>query len=242
MAENSDLSIYRGKDIIVTDHIKIHQPTIGEIEDYGEKEYFSLLSTFIATPFDMIAQLDQQGIDFTQITDFSLFMSVVPLIAKEQSQILFGDTDFSKYRQVATETGVVLMNQDSVISEPVYHILTKYLRKMHCIPPPKYDKVGNEQTKQKLIEFAYEDLKYASRKPYKSQLQNLVSSLVNHPYFKCNYFDVWNMPIYAFFDSLQRTSIINNVMSLQMGIYTGNVDYGKINKKELDWTRQLSKN
>ena len=74
MAENSDLSIYRGKDIEITDHIKIHQPTIGDIEEYGEKEYFSLISVFIATPFDMIAQLDQQGIDFTKITDFDLQM------------------------------------------------------------------------------------------------------------------------------------------------------------------------
>ena len=149
MTENSDLSIYRGKDIIVTDHIKIHQPTIGEIEEYGEKEYFSLVSTFVVTPFDMIAQLDQQGIDFTQITDFDLFMGLVTCIPQEQSQILFGDIDFSQYRQVLTETGVCLMNKQSVISEPVYHILAKYVRKMHCIAPPKYDKVGNEATKQK---------------------------------------------------------------------------------------------
>ena len=242
MTENSDLSIYRGKDIIVTDHIKIHQPTIGEIEEYGEKEYFSLVSTFVVTPFDMIAQLDQQGIDFTQITDFDLFMGLVTCIPQEQSQILFGDIDFSQYRQVLTETGVCLMNKQSVISEPVYHILAKYVRKMHCIAPPKYDKVGNEATKQKLIEFAYDDLKYASRRPYKSQLQNLVSALVNHPYFKCSYYDVWDMPVYAFYDSLQRTSIINNVMNLYQSIYSGNIDCNKINKKELDWTRQLSKN
>lgn len=242
MAENSDLSIYRGKDIIITDHIKIHQPTIGQIEEYGEREYFSLVSTFIVTPFDMIAQLDKQGIDFTQISDFALFMGLLPCVPKEHSQILFGDTDFTEYRQVATENGIVLMSRESVISEPVYHILAKYMRKIHCIAPPKYDKVGNEATKQKLIEFAYEDLKYASRKPYKSQLQNLVSALVNHPYFKCNYYDVWDMPVFAFYDSLQRVGIVSNVMNLYQGIYSGNVDCSKINKKELDWTRQLGKN
>ena len=83
MVENDDLSIYRGKDIIITDHIKIRQPTIGEIEEYGEKEYFSLISIFIATPFDMIAQLDQQGIDFTQITDFDLFRGLIGYVEKK---------------------------------------------------------------------------------------------------------------------------------------------------------------
>lgn len=240
MIENDDLSIYRGKDIIITDHIKIRQPTIGEIEEYGEKEYFSLISTFIATPFDMIAQLDQQGIDFTQITDFDLFRGLIGYVEKRQSQILFGDVDFTKFREVMTETGVALVNEKSVISEPVYRIIAKYLRKVHCIAPPKYDKVGNEATKKKLIEFAYDDLKYAKRRPYKSQLQSLVSALVNHPYFKCSYFDVWDMPVYAFYDSLQRVGIISNVMHLYQGIYGGNVDSSKIHKKELDWTRPLS--
>lgn len=240
MTENSDLSIYRGKDIIITDHIKIHQPKIGEIEEYGEKEYFSLVSTFIATPFDMIAQLDQQGIDFTKITDFDLFMGLIPFVSKEQSQILFGEIDFTEYRQVMTDNGIILTDGESVISEPVYRIMAKYLRKIHCFAPPKYDKVGNEETKKKLIEFAYDDLKYASRKKYRSQLQNIVSALVNHPYFKLNYFEVWNMPVYAFYDSLQRTGIINSVMNLYHGIYSGAIDGTKINKKELDWTRQLS--
>jgi hypothetical protein len=46
--------------------------------------------------------------------------------------------------------------------------------------------------------------------------------------------------VYAFYDSLQRTGIINSVMNLYHGIYSGTIDGTKINKKELDWTRQLS--
>jgi hypothetical protein len=239
MAENSDLSIYRGKDVEITDHIKIRQPTIGEVEEYGEKEYYSLISTFIATPFDMIAQLDQQGIDFTQIKDFELFIMLMSGLEQDKTSILFGDVDFSKYRVVSTKTGISLMNENSIISEPVYRIIAKYIRKLHCIAPPKYDKVGNEATKRKLIEFAYDDLKYAKRKPYKSQLQGLVSALVNHPYFKLNYFEVWDMPIFAFYDSLQRIGVISGVEHLCQGIYTGKLDGTKINKKELDWTRPI---
>ena len=48
----SDLQLYFGDDYVINDHIKIHQPTIGELADYGEASYFSMIHTLTATPSD----------------------------------------------------------------------------------------------------------------------------------------------------------------------------------------------
>lgn len=240
MNNNDLLKIYRGGDYSVTDYIKIKQPTIGQIADYGEKEYFSMISSFIMTPFDVIAQLDKIGIDFTTITSYQLFCLTVNGLKKESTSILFGDVDFSKYKVSEDNGNIVLKYENSIISEPVYNLLSNRIRKMHNLSDPKYQRVGNELTKQKMIEYAYDDLRATSRKKYKSRLLSLVSSLVNHPDFKYGYFEIWNMPIFAFYDSIKRINVIENTRNLYQGVYAGTVDASKINKKEFDWMRNLS--
>lgn len=230
--------MFCGEDFYVTETITIKQPTLREISNYGEMKYYQLLHPFVASPFDMIAQLDQAGIDFTKITSYQLFCLLVTSIQQSESAILFGDTDFSRYRIVYNQNGdMELRYRDSVISEPIYKIISDHLRKVNNLAPPKYKKVGNEYTKQKMIEYAYRDLKHASRKKIKSQLQSLISALVNHPNFKYGINEVWDIKIYAFYDSVKRINIIENARNLYTGLYSGCVDLNKINKKEFDWMR-----
>ena len=40
---NDELKVYRGEDFVVSDHIIIHQPTLDEICNYGEQEYYSMI-------------------------------------------------------------------------------------------------------------------------------------------------------------------------------------------------------
>lgn len=232
------LKMYRGEDFKVTEHITVRQPTLREICDYGEIEYYQLIHPFVASPFDMIAQLDKIGIDFTQISSYQLFCLLVTSIQQPKSAILFGDTDFSKYRVVYDQHGnIELRYRDSIISESVYKVISDYLRKMNNLATPKYTSVGNEYTKQKMIEYAYRDLKYASRKKVKSQLQSLISALVNHPNFKYGINEVWDMKICAFYDSVKRINIIETARNLCAGLYSGSIDLSKINKKEFNWMR-----
>ena len=50
--EIDELQMYFGEDYIINDKIKIHQPLIGEIIDYGERSYFSTIHTICAIPSD----------------------------------------------------------------------------------------------------------------------------------------------------------------------------------------------
>ena len=48
--KNDELKIYRGEDFVISDYIKIHQPSLDEICNYGEIEYFKMLYQLTATP------------------------------------------------------------------------------------------------------------------------------------------------------------------------------------------------
>lgn len=46
------LFLYFGDDYVVNDRITLMQPTIGQIVDYGEAKYFSMVHTLTAIPSD----------------------------------------------------------------------------------------------------------------------------------------------------------------------------------------------
>ena len=122
------LSVLRGKDIEIADNITIHQPTLGEIEEYDEFAYMSMVSTFVCTPFDMIAQLDKGGFDFTKVTSFQLFCLLCRQLKQSETKILFGDLDFSSLRAVANERNQIeLRNKNVVITEKVYQDISDSL-------------------------------------------------------------------------------------------------------------------
>ena len=96
---NDELKVYRGEDYIVSEHIKIHQPSLGEICDYGERDYYSMIYQLTSTPQSMKWQLWDIGIDYTKITPFELFYSLLyKMYPKEKTSIIFGDLDFTKFK------------------------------------------------------------------------------------------------------------------------------------------------
>ena len=54
MFELDDLKIYRGNDIQITPKITVTQPTIGQIEEFGEKRYFNAVYTLTAVGADCV--------------------------------------------------------------------------------------------------------------------------------------------------------------------------------------------
>ena len=52
MFEIDPLQLYFGDDYIINDKIKIKQAKIGDIVDFGEVKYFSVVHTLTAIPSD----------------------------------------------------------------------------------------------------------------------------------------------------------------------------------------------
>ena len=143
---NDELKLYRGEDYIITDYIRIHQPTLNEICDYGEKEYFSMVHTLTATPQNLKFQLWDMGIDYTEITPYELFYSILyKMFSQEQTSILFGDLDLTKFEVFQNKkSGLVFMKQeDIIIDEYVYNLIMNYLRGVHNIKKDEWMPMNN---------------------------------------------------------------------------------------------------
>ena len=235
------LSMLRGRDCVLSDIITIRQPSLGEIEEYGESKYLNMLSVFVSSPFDMIAQLDDANIDFTKITSYQLFCLFYQTLEKSKTKILFGDFDFSKLKKIHNGNKIELRTENAIIDEEVFNDIVQVIRTINCLSPPKFKNVANEYTKQRMIEFAHSELEFAKRRKNKPQsmFSTLISRAVNHPYFKYKLKDVWDMKVYAFYDSLKSINIIENSNYLNAGAYSGNIDISKINKNELNWLREI---
>ena len=98
LLEVDELALYFGDPYIVNDYITITIPNIGEVVKYGERQYYSMVQTISAIPSEMKSQLWDMGLDWTQITDFQLFMMLAPTLSQDKTSILFGDIDFQAMR------------------------------------------------------------------------------------------------------------------------------------------------
>lgn len=263
MLLNDELKVYRGDDYVVSKNIIIHQPTLGEICDYGEREYFSMINQLVATPQNFKWQLWEKGVDYTTITPYKLFSEIlVNSFEKDKTSIVFGDLDFTKFElmkridndefvlyQIIEKRKMVLNEDDSeeeviwheevVIDEFTYRVITDYLCAANYVA--KDEKMpANESTKMILIEDAKEEYMMNMNKEYHSRLKNLVSAMVNSEGFKYNHSQVWEMKINAFMDSVKRISKIKQSDLLLQSGYSGfGVNLKDISNKKIDWLGEL---
>lgn len=247
---NDELKIYRGDDFVISDGISedivIHQPTLNEICTYGEHEYYSMIYQLTATPQTMKWQLwDVMSIDYTKITPYQLFCGILHNIySQKQTSILFGDLNLPNYEIGEDEKGEKILyqkinNEYSFINEDRYNKIADYIRKAHGIV--KDEKMpANESTKMILIEDARDEFIISQGKEWHSNLMNMVSAMVNSPGFKYGHYDVWDMKINAFIDSVKRISKIKNADILLQSGYSGfGINLKDIGNKQLDWLGEL---
>ena len=243
------LKMYFGEDYWVTDKIKIMQPTIGQIIEYGESSFWSVVGLMCANPTSVRLELWKQGIDWNKISDFELFISTISTLPQKYTEILFGDLDFMKFKEIQnqeTEKVVLVYMPDPTIQidEEIYSRLVGYLRVMFDIHP-KVEKAKGKATKEAMIWEDENNLKIAARKQKenkwnKSTLFPLISAALNHPGFKYKKSELKEIGIVEFMDSVKRLQIYENVTALMTGMYMGMVDLkGMDLKKELNWTRDI---
>ncbi len=238
------LKMYFGDDFYINDKIAIHQPTIGEIKDYGEQAYFSMAHTICTIPSDMKSQLWDMKIDWMEITDFQLFILLCKTLSPERTGILFGDLDFTElklYPHPQNENMVVLANKETgvVIDEYIYMKMVEYIRRMHGFTK-KVERAKNKMTKKVLIQEDRDRIAKNSNKEFESYLLPLVSSVQARLGYTKEY--IRNMGLCEFMDQVSRLQIIVSSDALLHGMYGGFIDTKKINKKELNWMREITQN
>ena len=242
--------LYRGLDIQITDKIILRQPTLNEIFDFGENEYLGLVHTLTATHMDsnIIVMLTDTGLDFNNITDWQLFLLLYSQISNGVD-LLFKGLKFSDFQIKASENSKMFLEDSNgvIIDETIYKIIVMYLRTMNGIPASKFTRVKDDPVqKQMAIDDAKRQVDTWKRKSQlglinSSPLLPYISYLVNKAGFKHDEVTVFNMKIYAFWDSVNRLLAIDNAEHLYFGLYSGNLDLKKSPslKKEMDATREL---
>lgn len=244
LLEVDELLLYFGDDYIVNKYIKIHQPKVGEIVAYGEKSYYSMVQTVTAIPSEMKSQLwdMEPRLDWTQITDFQLFMMLAPSLPQDKTSILFGDLNFQALKPFSNPQNdtVFLGNPQTgvVIDELAYGKITSYLCSAHNLTK-KVEKAANEFTKKFMIDEDRQKREYGEKQPYKSFLLPLISAVKCRQGYTLDY--VRNMGIVEFMDEVNRLQVIVNSDALLQGCYSGMVDMKKINKNEFNWCREITK-
>ena len=234
------LFLYFGDDYVINDKIKLKQPTIGQIVDYGEGHYFSMVHQLTAIPSDVKAPLDDMGILWTEIEDFELFMMFSQTMTPDKTGIIFGDLDFSKmkpYRHPQNDE-IVLADKESgiIIDKLIYMRMMTFLRKLHNITP-KPEKAKGKRARQAMIDDDRRNRELNKDKPFRSYLLPLISAVKVKQGYTKDY--VRNMGLFEFFDDLSRIQVINSADHLLSGMYCGMADLSKIDRKELNWLREL---
>lgn len=236
------LKAFRGDPYALNSQIVIRQPTLDEICEYGEREYFGLIRAICSTPADRKVEIwDSLHIFWDKMDEFELFVSLFKQLQVADTSILFGDLDFSSFQPVIKPDlkEVVLMNKDKVVIDRAVHaLLTDYIRQVHRLT--KNTDVGfDDYTKEVMIDDDREEMLQQLRKPFNSLLMPIISSLTNCPEFKYRWDDVWTLPIGVFMDSVERIQKHKSYAFIMHGIYNGCVDIKKINRKDLNWMGDL---
>jgi len=233
--------------LLYSDHIKVDDeitltiPTVGEVIK-SDGLYDAIVSTFTATPRDLMVELDDLGIDYNEIEEYDLFLMLSQSLKTMDTSILFGGLNFSQYNIAESPSGeIILLNEDTgnYIDKFKYMYLCDTLCKINFITRNN-KKAGNNAAKSYLIQKERRKKKRAKRKAKKQEnpINGLIISLVNTAEFKYDYSTVLDLTIYQFNASLHQIIDKVNFDKLMIGVYAGTVDTKGMSPKRLSWIKQ----
>lgn len=235
-----ELKMYFSKPFHINDKITIYTPTIGQIIDFGEREYYSMIHSLTCIPSDMKSQLFDMKIDYEEISDFELFIMLSRTLNADITRLVLGDLDLSKLSVGINPDNneTILIDEETglVIDRLIYMKMVTYLRKVHNITP-KVEKAKNKTTKKILIQLDRDKIAKAKKTPYKSQLKYLISAMMRYPGFPYKSYELEKVGLCEFMDYVMGSQIYISATTLLQGSYSGMIDTSKINKKEFNWMR-----
>lgn len=225
------------RSIEISKSVNLLVPTVGQIID-NEDTYYQAICMIVATPFDMMVQLDDAGIDFTKIDDYELFLLMFDGLKDMDTSLIFGDLDISNMQVCTFEgTGELVLRdeeQDIVIDRVGYAKLCDSIRSiLHMDKNNKNP--GNDEAKRYLLERERRRQKRAKRKKKSSQLESYIIALVNTEQFPYNYETVRDITIYQFYASLNQIAHKIKYDNTMVGYYAGTVKFDDLAPADKTW-------
>ena len=232
----STLNLLYKKQYAINDSIHIVIPTVGQIID-NEDDYYGLVSALTAMPIDLLVQLEDAGIDFTSIDEYELFLLLFSGIQSQDTSLVFGDLDLSKFNIAINEQNgtVVLVDRehDIVIDRAIHGQIAATLRRIHHLERNNR-RPANKEAKEYLIERAREKLK-RNRRNTDSQLENLIVAMVNTEQWKYDFEGTRELSIYQFNESVRQVIKKVDYDKRMIGVYAGTVNVKELKQDDLNW-------
>lgn len=231
--------------------VVVYSPTMGDIINIGEKRFYQTLNIFVCNTTQYRAMLWdlKPRIDWNTFPDFYLFIMLIGQADKEVVRMLFGDLDFSKFDQVikqkdedSPEELILWDAEDGIeINADVYNHFSQYLRAVFSMNVE--EKItDNETLKSWYITKDKRALENAAKKKdqdKKSNLQAIISTLINHPGFKYKLSELKEVGVAEFYDSVKRLQVYEQSTALMKGMYSGFIDGSKIKPEDYNFMREV---
>lgn len=228
--------LYKGSDFQINNSLIIHHPTVGEIIDSGEQDYWFTVNNICATASDIKHILfDKFKKFYNEVDDFEVFRILTPRLPLECSKILFPNIDFSSFVQGLSQdtNDYVLVNRNTkmVIDRLHYNLIVEFIRAMNSIKR-NYDIPGNASTRQFLIDESREKSK-SPPKEFKSTLIPRIEFMRDTGIPDYSFDRVWNLPVYVLSRDFER-NLSNTHKKMQSQAFLTNVYNNPENLKKFD--------
>lgn len=240
------LLLLRGNPYYLSEHIRINNPTLGQIATFGEEKYWDMITDLCSTSYDYRLTLEESGVDYLDIDDWTMFRNICSGLNLDDTSIIIPDIDFSKLiaaRHRETDR-IVLVNRkgEVILDEFIYQLMVDFVRDLHGLER-NFEIPGNQAARDVFMMEAREARNNAKRKKFKSVLEPLVSAMCNREGFKYNYETVWDLNIFAFMDAVRRIQVIKQADHFTAGMYSGMMDTSKMGKGQIkkltNWMGEL---
>ena len=221
----------------INEDIVICIPTVREVLQ-DEDNYYGLVYSLTSMPIDRMVQLDDLGIDFTQISDYDLFLLFFSAIRTQDTHLIFGDLDLSKFALAESDDGssIVLVDaeNDIVIDRRVQLQIAATLRRIHHLEKNRR-RPGNKEAQDFMLQVEREKMKRQKKRGSFSNLESLIIALVNTEQFCYRYDDVLDLTIYQFNESVRQ--IVHKVEydNRMRGVYAGTISAKDLSQDDLNW-------
>lgn len=221
----------------INDSIKIVIPSVGEIID-NEEEYYNIVTVLTAMPIDVLVQLDDAGIDFTEINEYELFLLMSAGLKTMDTHLVFGDLDLSKFElAVNQQNGNVVLRDpenDIVIDRAIHSKIAGVLRRIHHLEKNRR-KPANKEAKDYMLRRAREKMRRNRNRKQESQLEPLIIAMVNAEQYKYDFEGTRELSIYQFNESVRQIIKKVDYDNRMYGVYTGTINAKELSQDDLNW-------
>lgn len=234
----NEIGVYT-REVQITPKITLRIPTVGEIIDFGEERYYSVVTMLSSTSYQMRVLLDDAGVDFTTISDFQLFQNFFLELTNEDVYIVLPGIDPRLFvRGINSENGeeVLVNKQDGIVIDKfVYEQMADVLRKINGFKKEETKSYPDKQTQKWIIERDRLRQERQRKSQDGSMLESMIIALVNCRDFKYNYDDIKNVSIFNLNQSIHQIERYLNYILTMVGIYSGCIDSKQINIDDIKW-------